>query len=299
MRASAFAVLLAVAAAAATPAPYGVLLLAHGGDPSWNAEIAALRARTDARVPTETALGMADTTAMQDAVDRLKARGVGRIVAVPLFVSSRSEVLDQTRYALGLSKKPSEVLRAAFARMGAAHAPTRPGGGGSAAHAHHGHAHAFSTERVRLPLPLVMSPALDDHPLVASILLERARALSRDANKESVVLVAHGPVDDAALPAWTDTLAALCARVRSEGAFREVSYGVLRDDAVSSSPPPRESTTTTATPPTAGSTSTNTSCRAFMEPSLWRTRTSPRCGRRLCSWPRWATTRKVMSPPSS
>lgn len=214
-------VFLAVPAFAAW-SPYGILLMAHGGDASWNAEIAGLRDEVDAKVPTEIALGMADPRALQAAVDRLENRGVRRIAAVPLFVHTRSEVLDQTRYALGLSDKPSAVLRGAYERMAREHAGHDAAGS---------HAHSFSTERVKLPLPLVLAPALDDHPLVARILVERALALSREPARETVVLVAHGPVDDAALPAWQETLGALAALVREGGGFKAAFSGMLRDDA--------------------------------------------------------------------
>lgn len=238
-------VLLAVPLRAA-PAPYGILLLAHGGDAAWNAEVETLRARVDAKVPTETALGMADVASLQAAVDRLEKRGVARVVAVPLFVQTRSEVLDQTRYALGLSDKPSASLKAAYERMAAAHAGhsshtghggSHPGGGaaapghggGGAAAANHGHSMEFSTKQVTAREPIVMTPALDDSPLVGRILATRAKGLSKDPSRESIVLVAHGPVDDAAMPAWRESTAAHCAFFR-EG-FRDCSFGLLRDDA--------------------------------------------------------------------
>ncbi len=208
------------AAAAATPAPYGILLLAHGGDAVWNGEVAKLRATVDAKIPTETALGMADVASLQAAVDRLEKRGVSRVVAVPLFVQTRSEVLDQTRYALGLADKPSASLKAAYERMASAHA-----GHG----AHHGHSMEFSTKQVKAREPIAMAPALDDSPIVGSILTARAKALSKDPSKESLVLVAHGPVDDAAMPAWRESTAALCAMIK--GGFRDCSFGLLRDDA--------------------------------------------------------------------
>ncbi|MBI4060635.1 MAG: hypothetical protein HY403_04325 [Elusimicrobia bacterium] len=201
---------------------YGILLLAHGGDPAWNGEVERLRARVDAKVPVETALGMADPAALQAAVDRLERRGVARIIAVPLFVQSRSEVLDQTRYALGLAERPSEVLKSAYERMAAAR-------GAHAAHsAHSAHRHEFSLARVRARAPIAMTRALDDHALVGRILNERARALSRDASRERLILVAHGPVDDAAVPAWRESLASLCAAVKG---FRACGFGLLRDDA--------------------------------------------------------------------
>ncbi len=199
-------------------APYGIILMAHGGSASWNREIEALRARVDARAPTETALGMADPAALQAAVDRLERRGVARIVAVPLFVQSRSEVLDQTRYALGLTDKSSEVLKRAYERMGAAHS------------AHGAHRHEFSQTRVKAREPIVMASGLDDHPLVSRILMERAKALSRNPASETVVLVAHGPVDDAAMPSWRNSMTSLCGALAG-GGFRKCSFSLLRDDA--------------------------------------------------------------------
>ena len=217
----------------AAPAPYGILLLAHGGDASWNGEIEKLRVQVNAKVPAETALGMADPRSLQAAVDRLEKRGVARIVAVPLFVQSRSEVLDQMRYALGLTDKPSEALRAGLERMAAAHAGHAAGGVNPHA-ASMGHAHAFSLERVKARAPLVLTPALDDHPLGARILTERAKALSKKPARETVVLVAHGPSDDAALPAWEAALANLAAAVKEGGQYKGAVSVMLRDD----SPPP-------------------------------------------------------------
>jgi sirohydrochlorin ferrochelatase len=217
--------LIGVAASARAAATgYGILLLAHGGDPGWNQEIARVRAQADVTVPTELALGMADPATLQKGLDALAARGVSRVVAVPLFVHSRSEVLDQTRYVLGLSDKPSEVLRAAAERMAASPGMNMPPGMDM-------HMHMFSLERVKTSLKIALAPALDDAPLVSRILLERARALSRDPKTETVVLVAHGPVDDAALGAWRATLARHAQFVRREGGFKSATSAVLRDDA--------------------------------------------------------------------
>lgn len=209
-------------------AALGILLLAHGGDPSWNAEVEKLRASVDAKAPAEAALGMADPESLQAAVERLQARGVRRIAAVPLFVSSNSEVLDQTKYALKLADKPSEALRLGFERMAKAHA---------GAHAHHGagampagHRMEFSLARVDAKVPVAMTAALDDDELVASILLERAKGLSKDAKGETVILVAHGPFDDEAVAAWQGALDRLAARVRKEGGFKAAGAALLRDD---------------------------------------------------------------------
>lgn len=219
---------LALAAQASAPAStaspsYGILLLAHGGDKAWNAEVERLRLAVDRDTPVETALGMADAKAIASASERLKKRGAEKIVAVPLFVHSRSEVMDQTRYVLGMRKEHSEVLRQALEGMAKAHAGHKMPAG-----AHH---HSFSMARAVPPVPAVLTDALDGDPLVSAVLLSRARSLSRERERETVVLVAHGPNDPKALPAWEKDLAAHCEFIARNGGFREARAFMLRDDA--------------------------------------------------------------------
>lgn len=192
----------------------GILLLAHGGNPSWNAEAKRICESVDKTAPCELALGMADPASMQAALDALAARKVKKVVAVPLFVNSSSEVLEHTKYVLGLSPKPSEVFRDAMASM---------------PHAHH-HGHGYSETRVKTSLPVKMTAALDDDALVAGILLARAKALSKDPKTETVVLVGHGPVDDQANEKWLKTMRSLAARLRKDGKFAGVEAATIRDD---------------------------------------------------------------------
>ena len=79
----------------------GILLLAHGGSAEWNAHVTTLAGQVNQTKPTEVAFGMATRASLQAAVDRLRARGVTDIVAVPLFVSSWSSVITSTEYLLG------------------------------------------------------------------------------------------------------------------------------------------------------------------------------------------------------
>ncbi len=213
---------LAAPRASAAPAGEGILLLAHGGDPAWNAEVEKLRAAVSSAVPTALALGMSDPETIQAGVDELEAQHVSLIVAVPLFVNSDSEVMTQTRYTLGLSDKPSEILRAAEKLMRSM--PMPPG------MAHH-HMHMFSLKRVTHKADIVLAPALDADPFVSGVLLERAKALSQEPAKETVVLVAHGPVDAAAVPDWEKALAVHAASLAKAGGFRGVETALLRDDA--------------------------------------------------------------------
>jgi sirohydrochlorin ferrochelatase len=210
----AFAASPALAASAAKPA-FGILLLAHGGEPAWNSEIEKLRADVSTSAPAALALGMADPETLQRGIDRLEAQGVSLIVAVPLFVNSHSEVMDQTRYALDLSSSPSETMRRAAAAMKSMPMPMN----------------MFSLKRASHRARILLAAALDADPLVSRVLLERARALSRDPAKETVILVAHGPVDDAAVPYWARDLAAHAAAIEKGGNFRAVRAELLRDDA--------------------------------------------------------------------
>ena len=205
-----------------TAAAVGILILAHGGDPAWNAEIEKLRVAVSSAAPAALALGMADPETLQQGVDALEGQHVSEIIVVPLFVNSNSEVMDQTRYALGLTESPSEVLRAAEERMKTM--PMPPG------MAHH-HMHLFSLKRVSHRAKIALAPALDADPFVSSVLLDRARALSHEPAKETVILVAHGPVADAAVKDWETDLAAHARAMIKEGGFRGAQTALLRDDA--------------------------------------------------------------------
>src|SRR5688572_7190754 len=104
----------------------GILLLAHGGSAEWNGRVMELAAKVNATRPTEVAFGMATRANIQSAIDKLVARGVTEIVAVPLFVSSWSTVITSTEYLLGLRAEAPAAL-ANYAKMN--HAPAGTSGG--------------------------------------------------------------------------------------------------------------------------------------------------------------------------
>ena len=82
----------------------------------WNERVTEVVKTVDASTPTEVAFGMASRASIQRAVDKLAARGVTEIVAVPLFVSSHSSVITSTEYLLGLRAEAPKDL-AIFAKM--------------------------------------------------------------------------------------------------------------------------------------------------------------------------------------
>jgi hypothetical protein len=206
----------------------GVLLLAHGGSAEWNGRVAELAAKVNATRSTEIAFGMATRANIQGAIDRLVARGVTEIVAVPLFVSSWSTVITSTEYLLGLRTEAPAAL-AAYAKM--SHGPAPAGTSAAATTGHEGHHLVDGTTPIKSPVPVRMTPALNDHPIVADILASRARAISRNASQEALIVVAHGPNEDGDNRRWLADMGSLAARIKQSESFPSIDYLTLRDDA--------------------------------------------------------------------
>lgn len=223
-------VLLLIVAAivpATSSADPGILLLAHGGSKEWNARVLDLAQKVDRTRPVEVAFGMATRGNIQAAVDRLSARGVTEIVAVPLFVSSWSSVVTSTEYLLGLRAEAPKDL-ALFSRMNHPD-PAAP------AMAHSGHqmeAPPSGTTPVEAKARITrMTPALNAHPIAADILQTRARALSRNPAGEAVVIVAHGPGPDDDNQRWLQDMRGLAASIAGDVPFASIDCLTLRDDA--------------------------------------------------------------------
>jgi sirohydrochlorin ferrochelatase len=198
-------------------AEVGVLILAHGHEQEWNRQVHQLASSLP--FPTAVALGMAHRNTIAQAVSRLEREGVRHIVAVPLYVSSYSPIVRSSAYLLGLSHEAPLEL-AEFNSM--RHGLQDP-------HAEHGGAADVSPIQSRVPI--CMTSALDDHPLVAQILLARARSISRKPEKERVILVAHGPVSEADNKLWLQKMARLADFIQKDSRFSRVEVATLMDDA--------------------------------------------------------------------
>lgn len=203
----------------------GILLLAHGGRDEWNAEVLQVASNVDSAHPVEVAFGMANKRAIEDAVARLAERDVEEIVAVPLFVSSHSSVMRATEYLLGhRDDAPPEME--AFGRMAARMMAAGSGSAGSASD------DGFDwTTPIEKPLPITLATALDDHALVAEILLARAMDVSERQDEEVVVVVAHGPSSEEDNRLWLENMRSLVERMRPQTQFSRIDYLTVRDDA--------------------------------------------------------------------
>lgn len=209
---------------AASPS-VGILLMAHGGGKDWNEKVSGVAADVNMRVPTEVAFGMADRSTLQTGIDKLTARGVKQIVAVPLFISSHSSVIESTKYLLGLrADAPKELADFAMddmSRMNGGAGHTMPNSS----------AKPTMPEPVKMAVPLRMSPALDHHPITAQILSDRAAAIAKDPSHDVLILVAHGPNDDGENAQWLADMAALAKLIAARTSYARIECATLRDDA--------------------------------------------------------------------
>ena len=74
---------------------------------------------------------------------------------------------------------------------------------------------------------------MDDAPLLARILARSGDSISTDPGAESVILVAHGPNEDADNTRWLGCLKTQAERLQRSLGFRRVEFVTLRDDAPS------------------------------------------------------------------
>lgn len=203
-----------------SPEETGVVVLAHGSDHHWNE---GMRKAADAlakRYKVEFAFCMADPPLVERAIRRLEARGARGIVVVRVF-GLASSFRAGVEHMLGLDVEAADV--------NAHHA----GHGGGHDHGHgHGAPVGPPPPRIRSTALLATVGGLEDSPLFADALLDRALALSKDPGRETVILVAHGSGDDTTNDHWKTLLESLAKRMRSgAGAkFRAVHYGTWRED---------------------------------------------------------------------
>lgn len=190
----------------------GTIVIAHGGDSTWNAgvrEIAA-QARTGGPVEVSFLMGAgAKTARFQDAVASLERQGATEVVIVPLLVSSHSGHYDQIRWLAG---EPVEL-------------------GVTMMH----HLHMAGIERPESRLPMRLARALDDSPEMARVLADRGVQLAREQGDapsgRALLIVGHGPNSAEDYAGWMENLRPVADSVRAWTGFRDVRVELVRDDA--------------------------------------------------------------------
>ena len=209
---------------------FGVLLMAHGGTPDWNEAVLETVKPLEAKYDIEVAFGMADATTLQEGVRKLEARNVRKIGVVRLFVSGESWS-ERTEQIFGL--RPGAPADATAATSPHAKHGGHAGHGGPAANAEHaGHGgHSMAFFRVATSASYAISTqGLADVPEMGNVLADRAAALSNAPAREDVLILAHGPGEDAENTRWLAQLDARAAAVRARAPFRRVQVETLRED---------------------------------------------------------------------
>ena len=177
----------------------GILILSHGlgvqGDQKLRASVQA----SDINQPVALAFGMSMMTSqhIQLALDELVAAGVERVVVVPVLSTYHNSLMRQWDFIFARREQPE------YARV------TRLSG----------------------PASLYLVDALNDHPLVGSIVADHAREVSYDPEREEVIIVGHGPVDPEDNREQLAMMENIADIVRRDRAYAAVHVATLQDDA--------------------------------------------------------------------
>ncbi len=212
----------------------GVMIMAHGGSQQWNNLVMDAGKPLTEKYIVSYAWGMGDPATLQKSIDELESKGVTKIIAVPLFISSHSMVIRQTEFLLGLRDKLADPPMPSMDHSGGAHHMTGMEDGNDMHHAHDKKDAAL--EPLKIKAELIVTPALDDNDVVANILRDRIAELSSNPSKETVVLVAHGPNSEEDNQKWITNLESLSSKIEkiqeTKGTgFKQIYALTVRDDA--------------------------------------------------------------------
>jgi sirohydrochlorin ferrochelatase len=196
-----------------TSSEFGVLVMAHGGSDDWNAGVLSAVEPLKNEYSLEVAFGMADATSIQQGVSKLEAAGAKRIAVIRLFISGDSWY-ERTRQIVGLDPG----------------APPKPQ---ISEHVHDDHAntHSMAFWVVESDASFAVSrEGLVEAAEMGETLVQRARDLSQNPAEERVMILAHGPEDDAENERWIASMELHAAAVRDAMPFAHVEVETLRED---------------------------------------------------------------------
>lgn len=186
----------------------GTIVVAHGGDSVWNAQVRDVARQVQTGGPVEVSFLMgagAKTARFQDAVARLEAQGVAQIVVVPMLVSSHSGHYEQVRYLGGDSVTLGDQMMH--------------------------HLHMAGIEKPAAKVPMQVTRAMDASAEVARVLADRALALTKTPKAQALLIVGHGPNSAEDYAAWMANLRPVADSVKAWTGFRDVRVDLVRDDA--------------------------------------------------------------------
>jgi sirohydrochlorin cobaltochelatase len=177
----------------------GVLVIAHGSSKSdWVKLVDQAVAEVELDLPIVTSfLEMVAGRTIPDGIHMLEKQGVTEIMVVPLFVSAGSTHMEEIGYRLGLIRHPKLEIK---------------------------------QEPWQREADVQLCQAMDDHPFIAQILLERAQEMSTNPEEEALLLVGHGSELEGFRQIWEKGMASLAVQLRRELGVAKSSFAMLHPD---------------------------------------------------------------------
>ncbi len=179
---------------------FGILAISHGFSGSGNEELRDEFIPLSTIFPTAIGYGMSmmSSSHMQEAVDQLTAKGVKKIIIMPMVSVRYGSMMDQFNYIFG----------------------DRPEG-----------AYA-DVPKIKTSAKLVMASTPGDSPEIATILIDYAREFSENEANEDVMILSHGPEGDKDNELELGILENLSEIIRTETDFNSVQAFTIQDDAI-------------------------------------------------------------------
>lgn len=186
----------------------GVIFMPHGSNYRWNRTMMDAIDGLHEEYMIEHAFSMGDATLVNRAVEKLEARGATAITVLRIF-SLESSFKNSIDYTLGLRDQ-----------MG-----------------HGGMMHMMSgpPQRVISSSEFYTTGGLEDSPLFAEALLDRAIGLSENPEKETVILVGHGTRTEEGNNRWMKNLESITSHMEKTSKekglnFRDFKFENWRED---------------------------------------------------------------------
>lgn len=183
----------------------GVLVISHGSpDAHWvklvDDAVSAVKAELPEGLPVEASfLELVEGRLIQDGIDRLELQGVTDLIVIPLFMSSGSTHVDEIAYALGTKDTPEKET---------------------------------DLELFRLSARVLFGEPVDDHPMIAQMIWDKVKPLSREPDREALLLIGHGSRHDGFRQRWERGISSLAARVKEIGGVAMTDFALLNPDSV-------------------------------------------------------------------
>jgi len=179
----------------------GVLIMPHGSTRPYNDGLEEVIKPLRKRYRIEVAPGMGDPLILSQAVQKLEQEGITRIIFVRMY-ALQDHMKARTDYILGLSKEPPAD--------------------------HHGELPA----RIRSSALFETFGGYEEDPLIADILRDRLMEISKRPKDETVILLAHGTMDDERNKRWLDVINGNIESIKQDltQPFKSIKAMSLRED---------------------------------------------------------------------